>query len=157
MMLSSEGNRARMPHPHNVIAGNGSSMNQCSTTPSAKSVETRVRLTTSNGVAATSTTRWIMITRTAVASVTDIGKKALTGLRAKKWRKLASFFPSPGFVEEMMTIFLATELTEGAAQPMEDERIETRWFTKKELRELLRTNRIVDAKTMIGFLYWDRL
>ena len=80
-----------------------------------------------------------------------------TGLRAKKWKKLASFFPSPGYVEEKMTIFLATELTEGEAAPMEDERIETKWFTKKEIRKLLESNRILDAKTMIGFLYWARL
>ena len=59
-----------------------------------------------------------------------------TGLRAKKWKKLVSFYPSPGFVEEKMTIFLATDLTQGESQPMDDERIETRWFTKKELREL---------------------
>jgi ADP-ribose pyrophosphatase len=80
-----------------------------------------------------------------------------TGLRAKKWKKLVSFFPSPGFVEEKMTIFLATDLTQGESQPMEDERIETRWFTKKELREWIAANRILDAKTMIGFLYWTRL
>jgi ADP-ribose pyrophosphatase len=80
-----------------------------------------------------------------------------TGLRAKKWKKLVSFFPSPGFVEEKMTIFLATDLTQGESQPMEDERIETRWFTKKELREWIASNRILDAKTMIGFLYWTRL
>ena len=36
-----------------------------------------------------------------------------TGLRAKKWKKLVSFFPSPGYVEEKMTIFLATDLTAG--------------------------------------------
>jgi ADP-ribose pyrophosphatase len=80
-----------------------------------------------------------------------------TGLRAKKWKKLVSFFPSPGYVEEKMTIFLATELTQGEAQPMEDERIETKWFTKKELRKMLESNEILDAKTMIGFLYWTRL
>jgi ADP-ribose pyrophosphatase len=80
-----------------------------------------------------------------------------TGLRAKKWKKLVSFFPSPGYVEEKMTIFLATELTQGEAQPMDDERIETRWFTKKELRKMLESNEIADAKTMIGFLYWARL
>jgi ADP-ribose pyrophosphatase len=79
-----------------------------------------------------------------------------TGLRAKKWKKLASFFPSPGYVEEKMTIFLATELTQGEAQPMEDERIETRWFTKKELGDLLASNKILDAKTMIGFFYWTK-
>ena len=30
-----------------------------------------------------------------------------------------------------MTIFLATGLTQGEAQPMEDERIETRWFSEE--------------------------
>jgi ADP-ribose pyrophosphatase len=60
-------------------------------------------------------------------------------------------------VEEKMTIFLATELTQGESQPMDDERIETRWFTKKELRKMLESNEIADAKTMIGFLYWARL
>jgi ADP-ribose pyrophosphatase len=80
-----------------------------------------------------------------------------TGLRAKKWKKLVSFYPSPGYVEEKMTIFLATELTQGDAQPMEDERIETKWFTKKELRRLIADNDILDAKTMIGFLHWARL
>lgn len=80
-----------------------------------------------------------------------------TGLRAKKWKKLTTFYPSPGYVEEKMTIFLATDLTEGKAQPMEDERIETRWFTKKEFAELLRKNKIVDGKTMIAYLYWAKL
>jgi len=80
-----------------------------------------------------------------------------TGLRAKKWKKLTTFYPSPGFVEEKMSIFLATGLTQGEAQPMADERIETRWFTKKEMKEWIRKNRIVDAKTMIGYLHWARL
>src|SRR5579872_900976 len=48
-----------------------------------------------------------------------------TGYRARTWSKLASFWVSPGYVEEKMTIFLATDLTEGQATPMEDERIET--------------------------------
>lgn len=80
-----------------------------------------------------------------------------TGLRARKWKKLVSFYPSPGYVEEKMTIFLATELTQGQSQPMEDERIETRWFTKKEIRDMIASNKILDAKTMIGYLCWARL
>lgn len=80
-----------------------------------------------------------------------------TGLHAKKWKKLVLFYPSPGYVEETMTIFLATELKQGEARPMEDERIETRWFARKELREMIAGNKITDAKTMIGFLYWARL
>jgi ADP-ribose pyrophosphatase len=80
-----------------------------------------------------------------------------TGLRAKQWKKLVTSYPSPGYVEEKMTIFLATALTQGEAQPMEDERIETRWFSKSEMRRRIAANEILDGKTMIGFLYWARL
>ncbi len=55
-----------------------------------------------------------------------------------------------------MTIFVATGLTAGKAQPMEDERIETRWFTPKEIDDHVRSGKIIDAKTMIGFLNWKR-
>src|SRR5580700_4286897 len=79
-----------------------------------------------------------------------------TGYRAKTWKKLAEFFPSPGFLAEKMTIYLATGLKAGEAKPMEDERIETRWFTSRELDDEIRTGKIVDAKTMIGFLRWKR-
>jgi len=74
-----------------------------------------------------------------------------TGYRAKRWKKIAEFFPSPGFLSEKMTIFAAMELTPGKATPMEDERIETRWFTPRELGEWIRAGKIKDAKTMIGF------
>ena len=77
-----------------------------------------------------------------------------TGYRAKKWKKLASFFPSPGYVEEKMTIFLATDLTEGESQPMDDERIEMEWFTKKRMRELIHAGDIQDAKTIVAFYLW---
>src|ERR1700723_3225945 len=39
--------------------------------------------------------------------------KEETGYRAKNWKKLVSFFPSPGFLAEKMTIYLATDLTAG--------------------------------------------
>jgi ADP-ribose pyrophosphatase len=78
-----------------------------------------------------------------------------TGYRARTWRKLSSFFPSPGFVAERMTIFLATDLTAGTATPMDDERIETRWFTPREVADMIATGKIEDAKTIIGFLTWS--
>jgi len=74
-----------------------------------------------------------------------------TGYKAKKWEKLVSFYPSPGFVDERMTIYLATGLTEGTATPMDDEQIETRWFKPRELSEWIAAGKIKDAKTIIGF------
>jgi ADP-ribose pyrophosphatase len=82
--------------------------------------------------------------------------KEETGYRAKNWKKLVSFFPSPGFLTEKMTIFLATDLTAGEATPMGDERIETRWFTAKEIEAAIDGGEILDAKTMLGYLSWKR-
>lgn len=80
-----------------------------------------------------------------------------TGYRAKHWKKLVTFYPSPGYVAEKMTIFLATGLTAGPATPMEDERIETRWFTNNEIQQSIRSGKIVDGKTMLGYLIWKNL
>lgn len=74
-----------------------------------------------------------------------------TGYKAKTWTKLSSFFVSPGYVQEKMTIFLATDLKAGEATPMDDEQIETRWFKKKDVGDMIRDGKIQDAKTIIGF------
>ena len=77
-----------------------------------------------------------------------------TGYRARRWKKLISFYPSPGYVAEKMTIFLATELTAGEATPMEDERIQSRWFPASLVEKMILSNKIQDAKTMIGYFAW---
>jgi ADP-ribose pyrophosphatase len=80
--------------------------------------------------------------------------KEETGYVARKWTKLASFWASPGFVRERMSIFLAQDLTGGEATPMEDERIEVRWFKRKEIAQMIAGGKIEDAKTIVGFLTW---
>ena len=80
-----------------------------------------------------------------------------TGLRAKKITKLAEFWVSPGFLSEHMTLFLATGLTAGEQKPMDDERIETRWFTAAEIEKMIDSGKIPDAKTQIGFYRWQAL
>jgi ADP-ribose pyrophosphatase len=75
-----------------------------------------------------------------------------TGYRAKQWKKIAEFYASPGFLAEKMSIYRATGLTAGASTPMEDERIEMRWFSRGELHQWIKAGKIKDAKTMIGFL-----
>ena len=80
--------------------------------------------------------------------------KEETGYKAAKWTKLASYFASPGFVQERMTIYLAENLTEGEATPMDDEQIEARWFKRKELARMIADGEVEDGKTLIGFLTW---
>ena len=79
-----------------------------------------------------------------------------TGFRAKKWTKLSSFYVSPGFLEEKMTVYVVEDLTAGDMQPMEDERITVKWFKPREVDKMIRDGKIIDAKTMVGFLTWKR-
>ena len=76
-----------------------------------------------------------------------------TGYRARHVRRLFSYFPSPGFLNETMHLVVATGLNRGKAQPESDERIETRIFTLPQLRKMMRANQIRDGKTIVA-LSW---
>lgn len=77
-----------------------------------------------------------------------------TGYSARNWTKLAAYWPSPGYVAEKMTLFLAEQLKAGVQQPMDDERIECRWFSKRELAGMIRDGGIQDGKTLVGYFLW---
>ena len=77
-----------------------------------------------------------------------------TGYKARTWTKLTTFWASPGYVAEKMNLYLATNLTAGEAQPMDDEKIEMNWFPAKELEAMIQSNKIMDAKTMLGYFTW---
>ncbi len=74
------------------------------------------------------------------------------GVAAAKVELLTEFYVSPGFLTEKMYIFLATDLTETTQNLEVDELIEIERLTFREAFDLIRTNRIQDAKTMIGLL-----
>jgi ADP-ribose pyrophosphatase len=77
-----------------------------------------------------------------------------TGYRAKRFKVFMDFFPTPGFLEERMYLLLAEGLTAGEAQPEEDEKIEVRPFRLKELKEMIKSGRLRDAKSIAGILFY---
>jgi ADP-ribose pyrophosphatase len=77
-----------------------------------------------------------------------------TGVKAKSWTKLAAFYASPGYVAEKMNLFLATELTQGEQNLMDDERIELAWFSKAEVLNMIHNGKIADAKTIVAYYLW---
>src|SRR4051812_10451405 len=79
-----------------------------------------------------------------------------TGIRAKKWTRLFRFYASPGFLDETMDIFLAEKLTQGEAQPEEDEQIEAKFFPLKQAVKMVRSGEINDAKTMTAILWLQK-
>ena len=76
-----------------------------------------------------------------------------TGYRARHWKRILYFYVSPGFLDETMTIYLASGLRAGEAQPEADEKIAVRFFGLPEARRMALEGRIRDAKTIAGVLW----
>lgn len=76
-----------------------------------------------------------------------------TGYRARTFRPLFDFFPSPGILNERMFVVEAKGLTQGKAEPEFDERLEVGIFTRAQIREMLRTKQFKDAKSLAS-LAW---
>ncbi|HEY2171914.1 MAG TPA: NUDIX hydrolase [Candidatus Angelobacter sp.] len=76
-----------------------------------------------------------------------------TGYTASRWQKALFFYVSPGFLDESMTVYLASGLKKGVAQPEEDERIAVRFFSLHQAVRMATSGKIIDAKT-IASLFW---
>jgi len=78
-----------------------------------------------------------------------------TGLTAKHWKRALRFYVSPGILDETMEVFLATGLTRGKAQPEDDERIQTRFFSVPAALKMAHNGTIEDAKTLVSLFWLD--
>ena len=77
-----------------------------------------------------------------------------TGLHGGDWREAAAFWTTPGFCNEHMHLFVATNLAEGEPEADEDEQIElVRWPV---VEVAARLGEIEDAKTLAGLLLFLR-
>jgi ADP-ribose pyrophosphatase len=87
------------------------------------------------------------------------GKRELieeTGYRAKHWRRIFNFYSTPGFVAETMSVFLATGLTAGKAEPEEDEIIFKRMVPLPTAVNMVMRGTIRDAKTISSILWLNQ-
>jgi ADP-ribose pyrophosphatase len=66
--------------------------------------------------------------------------------------KLTEFFVSPGFCEEKMWVYLATELTQTQQQLDEDELLDIVRMPFSQALSMITTGEIEDAKTIIGVM-----
>jgi ADP-ribose pyrophosphatase len=74
------------------------------------------------------------------------------GLVAGRLEKLTEFFVSPGFLEEKMWLYLATDLTETQQRLEEDEIVEVVRLPIAQALEMISDGEIEDAKTIIGLM-----
>ena len=77
-----------------------------------------------------------------------------TGYRAAKMTPLCKFYPSPGFMSELLTAYVATDLSRKEQRLEPTERIIVEEMSAAAALEQVRTCGIVDAKTLIVLMRW---
>ncbi len=83
--------------------------------------------------------------------------KEETGLTACSIQFLTQMYPSPGYTDEVVHIYLGTGLTEGDTSRDEDEFMEVCRYTLDEALEMALSGQIRDAKTLIAVLMAKQL
>ena len=80
-----------------------------------------------------------------------------TDYRAEKWSELTVFYPTPAYLDEKITIYLAEGLTkvENSLPMDEDEFIEILELTYDEAKALQESGEICDSKTIYAMLFWE--
>ena len=74
------------------------------------------------------------------------------GVVAARLEKLSEFFVSPGFCEEKMFVYLATEMTQTEQRLEDDEIVEVVRIPFAQALSMITTGEIDDAKTIIGVM-----
>ena len=74
------------------------------------------------------------------------------GKGARHWEHIKTFYTSPGFADEDVHLFLATDLYDDHADSGEDERIEIVAVPLERMDDVIAENR--DSKTLIGLLWF---
>ncbi len=79
-----------------------------------------------------------------------------TGYHATSLKLVHEFYSCPGICDELMRLYVATGLREGAPDREETEQIENRIVTRDEIERFIAEGKIRDAKSLIGLYYYLR-
>jgi len=76
--------------------------------------------------------------------------KEETGLTAGQIDYLGPMYPSPGYLDEIIHLYLARDLTQGEATPDEGEFLSVERIPGERLLAMVMQNEVPDAKTVVG-------
>jgi ADP-ribose pyrophosphatase len=76
-----------------------------------------------------------------------------TGCAAKQMEPLITIVTTPGFTDERIHLFMASDLTRGPTAHEADEFVDVVIMRLSEALELIQRGEIVDGKTALGILY----
>ena len=80
--------------------------------------------------------------------------KEETGYIAESMELLGPIFPSIGYCTERIDVFFCEVTGKGETSFDDDERIETVIVSEAEIDDMIRTNRISDAKTLAAWMLY---
>jgi 8-oxo-dGTP pyrophosphatase MutT (NUDIX family) len=84
----------------------------------------------------------------AVTAVRELEEE--TGYRVGTLRELVRFSVSPGWCDEELVVFVATDVTPGEQSQEDDEDIDVERIELEAIPDLISRGEIADAKTMVG-------
>lgn len=80
-----------------------------------------------------------------------------TGWKAGRLKQVLDYFPTPGISNEKMYLFIADDLRQAnGVNPDPDEELETHILSPVQVEQMIRQGKIIDGKTILGFLYYKR-
>lgn len=79
-----------------------------------------------------------------------------TGYLASKIEKIITCYTSPGYSSELLHVYLAEDLTETEPHTEEDEFLNVVKMKHEKVYEMIRMNKIIDAKTILALLYFKQ-
>jgi len=92
----------------------------------------------------------------ALAAARELGEE--TGCAAGSWRHLGAFYTAPGFAQEYMHLYLATDVTPIAGHvPDEDERLRVERVPWQVAVGWATDGTLEDAKSLVGMMWLERL
>ena len=83
-------------------------------------------------------------------AVRELGEE--TGLTAGKYTYLGALYPSPGYCNEVLHLYLASDLQQGRAHLDSGEFLDVERHSLSELVEMVMNNTLADAKTAMAVL-----
>lgn len=77
-----------------------------------------------------------------------------TGLICDSLISLGKLYPSPGYTNEVIHLYLALDAKQGEQNPDEDEFLSVEWLDEAIVRSMLRNCEIEDAKTIAALSHY---
>jgi len=79
-----------------------------------------------------------------------------TGYSAGRVEPLCRFYASPGFCNELLHAYIATDLTPGPQRLDPDEKISVITLTLEQVEQAMHNGKIMDGKSLTTLLYYQR-